>query len=346
MLSNEAAKSLIQFTSYGYIHNSSLRMFCHQFLGDDADLSAQTLINIRKRCIYLAKKYPNFISVGMPSNELKRLGNDLDAEEEQAFQKMTGIAATCIEVRRQILHDTGSGWKVTKMLEELKGRTIGFDYRINFDALNRPIGVCWITNNMRNNWVRYGDLLFLDCKKKDLNRLYWPYIGPAIITNENKVGLVVESLCVEESEACYSFVLKSLQDMEPKRKLTSIKVIFSDGFLTSSFATKLNLHNTIMFLDSYHLMNCIFPEAMGERAFNLVKAQLNEMVFCHDEGKYRDAFKEIAEKLYHMPDKLACIEKRYQNPATFAQFALLSVRGSMRKRGSAHAEQNHSICKS
>jgi hypothetical protein len=89
-------------------------------------------------------------------------------------------------------------------------------------------------------------------------------------------------------------------------------------------------------------MNCIFPEALGERAFNLVKAQLNEMVFCHDEGKYRDAFKEIAEKLYHMPDKLACIEKRYQNPATFAQFALLSVRGSMRKRGSAHAEQNHS----
>ncbi len=201
MLSNEAAKSLIHFTAYGYIHNSSLRMFCHQFLGDDANLSAHTLIDIRKRSIYLANKYPNFISFGMPSNKLKRLGNDLDLEEEQAFQKMTGIVATCIEVSRQILHDTGSGRKVAKMLKELKGRTIEFYYRINYESLNRPIGVCCITNNMWNNWVQYGDLLFLDLKNKKLN-----YIGPAIITNENKVGLVVKSLCVEESEACYSFV--------------------------------------------------------------------------------------------------------------------------------------------
>lgn len=86
-----------------------------------------------------------------------------------------------------------------------------------------PTGVCWMTSYMRNLWIRYGDLLFLDCKKKDMNRLYWPYIGPTIVNNENKIGVVVESLCIEESDDTYSFVLASLQDMEPRRKLSSIK---------------------------------------------------------------------------------------------------------------------------
>ena len=33
-----------------------------------------------------------------------------------------------------------------------------------------------------------------------MNRLYWPYIGPTIVNNENKIGVVIESLCIEESD--------------------------------------------------------------------------------------------------------------------------------------------------
>ncbi len=43
VLSNDGVKSLLHFTSHGYIHNSSLRNFCRQFLGADVDLSAKTL---------------------------------------------------------------------------------------------------------------------------------------------------------------------------------------------------------------------------------------------------------------------------------------------------------------
>lgn len=166
VLSNDGVKSLLHFTSNGYIHNSSLRNFGRQFLGADVDLSANTLYNIRKRCVYLAHKYPDFMTHGISNSEIKRLGNDLDCEEENFFQKMNGVTATCIDIRKQILNDTSSGWKVSKMLSELKEKSIGFDFRIKCDSSNRQNGVCWMTSYMRNLWIRYGDLLFLDCKKK------------------------------------------------------------------------------------------------------------------------------------------------------------------------------------
>jgi hypothetical protein len=49
------------------------------------------------------------------------------------------------------------------------------------------------------------------------------------------------------------------------------------------------------------------------------------MVFCHDEKFYEDAFNEIKKDLQHMPEKVACIEKRYKYPGSFAQFKLLSL---------------------
>jgi hypothetical protein len=100
--------------------------------------------------------------------------------------------------------------------------------------------------------------------------------------------------------------------MEPRRMLSSIKVIFIDGFLNDTFATKMNMNSTVIFLDSYHLLNCIWPDSLGERAYNLAKKNLEVMVFCHDKKGYEDAFKEIKKDLQHMPEKLSCIEKRYK----------------------------------
>ncbi len=340
-LSSDAVKSLLHFTSHGYIHNSSIRNFCRQFLGPDIDLSGQTLYNIRKRCIYLANKYPQFMTEGISSKEVKKLHMDLDANEESNFQLFPGIAAACQRIRSQILNESGSGWKVTQVLAELKLKSSGFDYRIHYDSSSRPIGVCWVTKYMRHLWIRYGDILFLDCKKKDMNTLYWPYIGPTVVNNENKIGVVVESLCIEESDNSYAFVLTSLQEMEPRRKLSSIKVIFVDGFLSNNFTTKLGVPSTVLFLDSYHLLNCIWPDALGERAYNLVKEHLQTMVFCHSQQDYDRAFTEIITKLQHMPEKLAKIEEYYGNPSVFACYRLMTVRGTMCKRGSAHAEQNH-----
>ncbi len=89
----------------------------------------------------------------------------------------------------------------------------------------------------------------------------------------------MESLCIEESDDSYCFVLKSLQEMEPRSQISSIKVSFVGGFLSNSFITKCSLQSARLFLDSYHLLNSIWPDALGERAFNLVKEHLQLMFF-------------------------------------------------------------------
>ena len=103
---------------------------------------------------------------GISSKEVQKLHMDLDANEESNFQLFPGIAAACQRIRSQILNESGSGWKVTQVLAELKLKSSGFDYRIHYDSSSRPIGVCWVTKYMRHLWIRYGDILFLDCKKK------------------------------------------------------------------------------------------------------------------------------------------------------------------------------------
>jgi hypothetical protein len=65
------------------------------------------------------------------------------------------------------------------MFSELKQNSMGFDFRIQYDSSNRPTGVCWMTSYMPSLWIHYGDLLFLDCKKKryepTLLALHWSY---------------------------------------------------------------------------------------------------------------------------------------------------------------------------
>ena len=53
-----------------------------------------------------------------------------------------------------------------------------------------------MTKRMCECWIRYGDIIFLDAKKQ-LNKVYWPYIGPCGIDNENHVCVFCESLMLE-----------------------------------------------------------------------------------------------------------------------------------------------------
>ena len=56
----------------------------------------------------------------------------------------------------------------------------------------------YMTPRMRYNLVRYGNIMFLDSQKRQYNRLGWPYIGPVIRTNENKIAVTAESIVISE----------------------------------------------------------------------------------------------------------------------------------------------------
>ena len=83
---------------------------------------------------------------------------------------------------------------VIEYLESLKSKDRYFQYFISCNNDQEVNGIVWMTRYMREFWIRYGDIIFLDSKKKQLNKLCWPYIGPCGVDNENRVCVFCESL--------------------------------------------------------------------------------------------------------------------------------------------------------
>lgn len=52
----------------------------------------------------------------------------------------------------------------------------------------------YMTPTMRANWERYGDVLFLDMMKQQINSAHWSYIGPCILNGDKQGGLVCEGI--------------------------------------------------------------------------------------------------------------------------------------------------------
>jgi hypothetical protein len=73
---------------------------------------------------------------------------------------------------------------------------------------------------------------------------------------------------------------------------------------------------------------------------------LVQMLNAVSRAKYDEAFLEVEKILRPRPAKLAYIRSFYNKPHNIALFHILTVRGSMRKRGGSHAEQNHSSIES
>ena len=69
---------------------------------------------------------------------------------------------------------------------------------------------------------------------RQYNKLCWPYIGPTVKTNENRIRVVAESVVLTEDIPTYKWILSSLNEMEPKWDLNKLRIIFADGLLSQS----------------------------------------------------------------------------------------------------------------
>lgn len=116
------------------------------------------------------------------------------------------------EMLRRVLQEGGDIWDAIAFLEQVKDSNPGTFYRVKYDQRQRPEAICWILPEMRQDLIRYGNVLFLDACKKDLNRPGWPYIGPAVKDSENKVRVVSECLCLAESHEMYEWVLRTMHE--------------------------------------------------------------------------------------------------------------------------------------
>jgi hypothetical protein len=207
---------------------------------------------------------------------------------------------------------------------------------------------------MRKSWILYGATIFLDAMKWKMNSLHWPYIGPVGLDHEKRVVQLCECLCIAEELKKYAFVLKSLEEMEPRRKLKSIHLIYSDCFIMDELLTMVGLkrpasiggnEGTDLIWDSHHLRSQVWPsvEGLGSRLYDMVSGDLGLLVFGHTREIYDAAYGRIAAKLASNPAKLEYIKRGYyDHPERFAQFYVKCIPGNLGKSSSQPAESNHS----
>ena len=66
------------------------------------------------------------------------------------------------------------------------------DYKVYYNNDGLPDKIVWMLLETRYNILQYGDTVFLAFQKRQFNKIYWHYIGPAIENNENKIIITSE----------------------------------------------------------------------------------------------------------------------------------------------------------
>ena len=333
-------RQVIVMMKYSHLDNRSLRSYLTQHVHSFTTIDDQWLRNFRRKVRkFLIDPSLKFSTSDIPSLNYTRNS----AAEENIVLDSDLKKQNFRDHLTQILQDSGEGWNVVKILTKNKEKCPGFDFKIWFDSKNKPIGVCWITTDMRNRLKRHGDVLFLDSQKRQFNKHGWVYIGPCIKDHEDRIGTTVESLLVEESIDSYVWVLKSMFDMESKFDKTSIKIIYADEFITENILNLLYIEDTcVLRCDTYHLQSLIWPKYFGSRTWKIIEGGMRRLLLADSPQQYESCFNHVLDLLRGNPHLHKYVENIYKNPKKYSLYELQKIEGNRFINSSSHAEQNHS----
>ena len=273
--------------------------------------------------------------------DLLDLTSKNSAANEPTVQDSPLSRANLREVLSTVMQEGPDIWDALALLNKYKQMNPGLDYRVRYHPVSsKPEAVCWVLPEMKQDAIRYGNLLFLDAQKRDMNSPGWPYIAPCVKDNENKVRVIAECLCISESIENYVWVLKSIVDMEKRFRLSNVDIIFADQFITETLLVELGIKNTCtLHSDYYHNLNKVFPETFGNK-FEQIRKYLKVML-TGEENAWHNGYKQAREHLIGDPQKLSSLEQIYRRPGYFSCWKIRTVEGNLFCKGSVPAEQNH-----
>ena len=297
------------------------------------------VFNFKRKVIKFILENPSDAS--LTTADLLDLTSKNSAANEPTIQDSPLSRANLRDVLRAVMQEGPDIWDALALLNRYKQMNPGLDYRVRYHAISsKPEAVCWMLPEMRQDAIRYGDLLFLDAQKRDMNTPGWPYIGPCVKDNENKVRVIAECLCISESLENYVWVLKSMVEMEPQFSLQKVKLIFADQFITDNILDELNIKSTCtLHGDYYHNFNKVFPETFGNQ-FERIRKYLKAML-TGEESAWHSAYEEARDILIGDPDKLLSLDQIYRRAGYFSCWKLRTIEGNLFCKGSVTAEQNH-----
>jgi hypothetical protein len=269
---------------------------------------------------------------GLDTNELELLNHDISLLDAR-------------EILRSQLNDSDSYWRVEQFLQGLKTNDDFFAYEIMRDNSGCPIGVVWTTKTQREYFVRFGETLSLDAKKKKLNKLSWDLLSAVVVDENHSPRSACEGLFVQEDISGYAFLLRFLLRVETRRSASTIHAIWSDGILQPSFLSEAGLcsETTVLLLDVWHLINKVWPEYFGAHFFkSTLQGPMTRMCNAHSEESFQLAYREVQELLSNDPQKGEYVAGYAAERHRFASYCLRKIPGTLGRHGSTASEQTHS----
>jgi hypothetical protein len=194
------------------------------------------------------------------------------------------------ELLKEALSEGNDTMHIIRLLESMHKEDPGFTYCVAHDSDGQECGFMWMTPVMRRMFELYGDILFLDAMKRQLNSVHWPYFSIVLLDGFKKIVVAVEGIgCVERIDT-YIWLVNGALQMAPRRKKESINVIFADGLMGDRLLTELEIQDTCkLCLDSFHLLDIDWPRHFGTSLWSRLKVGFEKLVRCGNAEDYNSA---------------------------------------------------------
>jgi hypothetical protein len=319
-----------------------LRPMIESYLPQWKGVSAQYVNNFRRRVVLFLMKNPDFRHLTYDQ------ASALSSKKLIAADEMTGLDDPFIqqnftEMLRKIMSEDSGMWEGLRLMDDLKKNAPGFDYRIKKDSNGLPVGIMYMTAQMRYHARRYGSVLCLDAQKRQFNSSGWPYIAPVVKDNEMKVALAAESIVTEETHEFYIWILKSMVEIEPRFELANVRLVFADQKLTDTILQELGITSTCTLRgDFYHLLNEVWPDHFHSSVYPQLKKFLRAILLSKTTEEWDDAYKGGHKLLEFKPRMISALNCIYSEPEKYAGYFLRGIEGNLYMNGDVSAEQNHS----
>jgi hypothetical protein len=240
----------------------------------------------------------------------------LSSKKLIAADKMAGLDDPFIqqnftELLQKIMSDDSDTWEGLRLMDDLKVHAPGFDYRVKRDSSGMPVGVMYMTAQMRYHARHYGSVLCLDAQKRQFNSSGWPYIAPIVKDN------------TEETHEFYIWILKSMAEIEPRFELANIRIVFADQKLTDTILQELGITSTCTLRgDFYHLLNEVWPDHFHSSVYPQVKKFLRAMLLSKTVEEWDDAYTGGSKLVEFKPRMVSALNSIYSEPEKYAGYFL------------------------
>lgn len=158
------------------------------------------------------------------------------------------------------------------------------------------------------------------------------------------MGQTSEAIVLAETHEMYIWVMRMQISIEPRRSLSSIRLIFGDRLITRGLLSALGIERScLLHGDYYHLMyeNWPMENNFGQVVFNSIKTELRLMLSSLTKHNWDNAYLSARDKISEYPDKIKILDAIYNDPKYYSGYYLRTIHRNMTLHDNSPAEQNH-----